>query len=73
MADYLIKFSRDHLGPAKEIAFTARDAGPALIFAQQEAHGRSAELWRDGHRVCTLRLGGRSPGVWEIGAPAPIP
>lgn len=65
---YRLKYAEDGFGVAKEIEFEAGDSAQALYFAQRERRGRSAELWLDGARLCTLR---RSPGaadMWEINA-----
>jgi len=65
---FRLKYAEDGFGVAKEIEFDAPDSGQALYFAQKERRGRTAELWRNGSRLCTLR---RSPGmvdVWEINA-----
>ncbi len=65
---YRLKYVDDGFGVAKEIEFDAANSAQALYFAQKETRGRSAELWRDGSRLCTLR---RSPGaadLWEINA-----
>lgn len=65
---YRLKYGDDGIGVAKEVEFEANDSAQALYFAQREARGRKAELWRDDSRLCTLR---RSPGaadLWEINA-----
>ena len=67
---YRLKYAEDGFGVAKEIEFEAPDSAQALYYAQRERRGRTAELWRNGARLCTLR---RSPGtvdLWEINAGA---
>lgn len=63
---FRLKFTDDGLGLAKEVEFTAVDPGRALTIAQYEARGRSAELWRDGARICTLRRSRGEADIWEI-------
>jgi hypothetical protein len=62
---YRLKFMDDSRGLAKDIEFEASDAAHALIIAHKEASNRSAELWRDGKKVCTIRRIGED--IWEIG------
>jgi len=66
---YRLKFFDDGRGVAKEVEFDAFDAAEALIIAHGEASERSAELWCDGEKLCTIRRG--SCGAWEIGGSAP--
>ena len=62
---YRIKFPEEHDGrPAKDVEFEAHDSSEALLIAHREARSRSAELWCDGAKICTIR---RTPSnVWEI-------
>ena len=64
MHTYRLKFFDDARGVAKDIEFEAYDAARALIIAHKEASNRSAELWRDGEKICTIRRTDES--VWEI-------
>ncbi len=60
---YRLKFSGSE--PRADIEFHANDAYQALVVAHDRARHHSAELWRDGKRLCTLR---RVDGeVWQIG------
>lgn len=65
---YRLKFSDDGRGVPKDVEFEAPDAAMALLIAQREASNRSAELWCDGRRLCTIRRS--NLGVWEIGSRA---
>lgn len=65
---YRLKYADDGFGVAKEIEFDAVDSGQALHLAQQERRGRSAELWHDGLRLCTLRRSQGAADLWEINA-----
>jgi len=65
---YRLKFFDDDKGSAKEIEFDAFDAAQALIIAHNEASDRSAELWCDSEKLCTIRR--RARGIWEIGGSA---
>lgn len=62
---YRLKFGDDGFGAAKEIEFEAHDAYKALVIAHGEAQNRTAELWRDGRKLCTIQRSGS--GVWRIG------
>jgi hypothetical protein len=61
---YRLKFPEEGLRSAKEIEFDAPDAAEALVIAHSEARRSSAELWRDGKKLCTIRRDGE---VWQIG------
>ncbi|QZH74273.1 MAG: hypothetical protein JY451_11305 [Erythrobacter sp.] len=61
---YRLKFSDDGLGLPKEIEFEAEDAAGALIIAHGEARNRSAELWRNGEKVCTIMR--TRDDIWKI-------
>jgi hypothetical protein len=62
---YRLKFGDDGYGVAKEIEFEAYDAHKALVIAHGEAQGRTAELWREGRKLCTIQRTGA--GSWRIG------
>jgi hypothetical protein len=66
---YRLKFSEDSRGVAKDIEFEAHDAARALIIAQMEASNRSAELWCDGQKLCSISR--TLYGAWQIGATGP--
>ena len=66
---YRLKFFEDGRGVAKEVEFDAFDAAQALIIAHKEACERSAELWCDGAKLCTIRRDGS--GTWKIGGSLP--
>ena len=55
MAIYALVFSDDECGLAKRLEFSADDLTSALITGHKEAIGRTAELWRDEIRLCTIR------------------
>lgn len=64
---YSLRFAPSETGkqaaPA-DIDFHASNAYQALVIAHREGHGRSAELWRDGKKLCTIsELAG---SFWEI-------
>ena len=60
---YCLKFADEHEG-SPEIEFEADDAFKALEVAHDRAKDRSAELWRDGEKLCSIR---RVRGqVWEV-------
>lgn len=61
---YRLKFGEEDERPAKDIEFEAHDSFEALRIAHEEARTRSAELWQDGQKLCSIRRGGN--GVWEI-------
>jgi len=61
---FRVNFPADRQGPQKDIEFAALDAAPALLIVQQEASNRAAELWCDGHRLCTIVR--TDYGLWEI-------
>jgi hypothetical protein len=61
---YRLKFVEDDRGVQKDVEFEAEDAAMALVIAHKEASNRSAELWCDGHKLCTIRR--TEHDVWEI-------
>lgn len=61
---YRLKFQEENGRPAKDVEFEAEDSHQALVIAHQEARTRSAELWRDGQKLCSIRR--TEQEVWEI-------
>ena len=61
---YRLRFMDDGRGVPKEVEFEAQDAATALVIAHNEASDRSAELWCDGQKLCTIRRSAKD--VWEI-------
>jgi hypothetical protein len=61
---YRLKFTEDGLGLPKEIEFEAHDAATALTIAHKEANDRSAELWCNGQKLCTIKRA--ASDFWEI-------
>lgn len=57
MMFYELRFAQDHLGDSKKITFKASGASEAINLARQEAENRSAELWLDSHKLCTIHSG----------------
>jgi len=55
MPSYSLKIAADRTSEAIHIRFDAVDAAEALIIAHREAVNKSAELWRENHKVCTIR------------------
>jgi len=61
---YLLRFDGEKGSPSAEIEFQANNAYQALVIAHREGGGRSAQLWRDGKKLCTINeLAG---SFWEI-------
>jgi hypothetical protein len=56
----------DGKGLPKEVEFEAQDAATALVIAHKEASDRSAELWCNGRKLCTIKRSAQD--FWEIGA-----
>jgi len=67
MSHYSLIFHADGTGPQKRIEFHGEDPGRALLLAHRESGERSAELWKDGERICTIRKVGERPDYWMIG------
>lgn len=67
MPNYCLIYSDDGIGPRKLIEFSADEPSRALILAHLEASERSAELWRDGRKLCTIKRVGEQPDYWMIG------
>lgn len=61
---YRLKFSEGD-PPRPDIEFRANDAYKALVIAHDRARHRSAELWRDGCKLCTIRR--VEDEVWQVG------
>jgi len=61
---YLLRFDAGKDSPLADIEFYAGNAYQALIIAHREGSGRSAQLWRDGKKLCTINeLAG---SFWEV-------
>jgi len=64
---YRLKFAQVDEQPMPEIEFEAYDAVKALELAHDLAREKSAELWQDGRKVCSIR---RTTGeLWEVSPP----
>jgi len=61
---YRMKFMDDDRGSRKDVEFEAEDAAAALVIAHKEASNRSAELWCDGQKLCTIKR--TAEDYWEI-------
>lgn len=61
---YRITFLEDGRGSQKDVDFEAQDAATALVIAHKEASNRSAELWCDGRKLCTIKRARED--FWEI-------
>jgi hypothetical protein len=61
---YRLKFDDDATRCRRDIEFEAEDALQALVIAHKEASHSSAELWRDGHKVCKITR--VVADVWQI-------
>jgi hypothetical protein len=61
---YVLRFGAEKGRAPTEIEFEAPSAYQALIIAHREARSGSAELWRDGKRLCFICERGGS--FWEI-------
>ncbi|MPS67230.1 MAG: hypothetical protein E2586_01865 [Novosphingobium sp.] len=55
MKIYTLRFSEDAEGVARRIEFKAEDLTTALIIAHREAARRTAELWDEARKLCTIR------------------
>jgi len=54
MNAYQLVFSDDGFGKSKEIEFYAEDPSCALAMAKEIASTRSAVLWHNDKKLCTL-------------------
>lgn len=54
MHRYLLRFAPSGEWEGKDVPFEAEDPTRALFIAHSEARSRSAELWRDGQRICRI-------------------
>lgn len=59
MTVYTLKFVECVSGQPERLEFSAADIVAALVIAHEEASRRSAELWVEAKRLCTIH---RSPG-----------
>jgi hypothetical protein len=55
MSRYELKLGRKGDQEPQKLQFEADDASMALILAHQRASDRSAELWQDGKKLCTIK------------------
>lgn len=65
MANFRLVFPDWKDRPIRSIAFTAADAGEALLIAQR--HDAPAELWREDERICTIDTMAGKGSMWVIG------
>lgn len=64
MSRYEVKFVDDGDREPGTLQFEAEDVGVALILAHQQAPDRSAELWQDDRKLCTIKR--KPPGEVEV-------
>lgn len=62
---YRLKFHDNGADLGPEIEFEAPDAYRALVVAHDLAESRTADLWCDGTKICTIRR--LVDEVWEVG------
>jgi hypothetical protein len=53
MTTYSLHYSNEDAG-SDPVIFEADDAAAALLTAHQLAHACSAELWRNGQKLCSI-------------------
>lgn len=66
MNTYQLVYSDDGRGVPRKIEFDAKDAAAALSIACAEAPERSAELWHNDEKLCTIRRS--DDGFWQVAA-----
>ncbi len=64
MNTYKLIYTDDGIGVAQTIEFDAGDPGSALTIADRQAPNRSAELWCEHERLCTIRRS--KTGFWAV-------
>ena len=64
---YSLIYADDGIGRAKRVDFQAFDAATALIIAHREASERSAELWCESRKLCTITRIGKESDFWQVG------
>lgn len=65
MPDYRLVFrGSPNEYPIKSVSFRGKDPGEALLIAQR--YKCPAELWSEGHHICTLNSAGNEGQVWVI-------
>lgn len=67
MQTYSLRYFDDGIGKAKRVDFAAYDAATALVIAHREASRRSAELWCENRKLCTIKRIGTESDFWEVG------
>jgi hypothetical protein len=67
MNTYSLRYTDDGIGRAKQVDFQAFDAATALIIAHREASDRSAELWCEDRKLCTIKRIGTESDFWQVG------
>jgi len=65
LGDHLC-YNQDDFGPAKSLPLIGDFSAAALALAQHESPGRTGEIWRDGRKVCQIRLSADIHGLWII-------
>ena len=66
MHRYLLRFAPSSECEGRDVPFEAEDPTRALFIAHSEARSRSAELWRDGKRICRIEPAARGTGDFWI-------
>lgn len=61
---YRLKFVEEQNRAAAEMEFEAMDAYQAFVIAHREGRKGSAELWRDGKKLCSFCE--HAGSFWEI-------
>lgn len=65
MPTYSLRFSVQGSSAEKIVQFEAKSSSEALTLADEEAQGRCAELFEDGHPLCKLVKIGPS-NLWLV-------
>lgn len=69
MTQYKLVFVARTDAPEKILQFQADDAGTALIVAHKEAANRSAVLWNEDRKLCTIRRQDvEGSDLWQVSA-----
>ncbi len=65
---YCLKLGNDHLGDARIIEFDASGAHSALLIAGRHCRGRKADVFENGHPLCSV-VSDPADGFWVIMPP----
>ncbi|MDR7102368.1 hypothetical protein [Croceicoccus sp. BE223] len=66
MHNYQLKIAGRHESDGVVVEFESQDTAGALNRLSTFKSVKRAQLWEDGHFICTIAKDGGGPGVWSV-------